>query len=540
MSRGEEGVPILERDGPWNAFPEWAAGSNLPDILADYLPRCRWFGDKSRKISAVSIESILPLGEADKPGENTVYLCVLSVGFLEGSPRRYLLPLGLGNADQGGPAGPVARSAGVDGGPGYVADGLFLPRSGQKLLSLFKDDRPDPAGLKVLRTPLLPGLLENCPPDSDGRVFGGEQSNTSLLFDKCLILKCFRTLGTGTNPDLEVGAFLAEADPPAPIPPTGGAITGFTPEGRSLTFAMLQGLVENDGDGWRFMLSRLGELGRSRNFARESPESLRIDRMIDRLGRRTAELHQALGRDPRHPDFAPVPLSADDLDQLVLSVEGRHLRVDRMLREASGHMPPQIRERIDRFAGWSGKVGETLASFRRLSDGGSRIRCHGDFHLGQLLVTPGDDVVFLDFEGEPALPIEERREKASPFLDVAGMLRSFHYLVVSSMPGEPDPEWEGWLATWLERQTGRYLQAYLERMEAGPAKLLPGKQDADVLLTLYLIRKALYEIEYEINNRPGWVHIPLAGLEALVLPAGFPGKGAGERLKIESVRSSSK
>jgi len=534
VSRGEEAVPLLERAGPWSAFPEWAADSNLPDILSDYLPCCRWFGDKSRKIAAVAIESILPLQEAVEPEENTVYLCILSVGFSEGPPRRYLLPLGQGKVGEGGPAGPIARVPEGRTGPGYVTDGLFLPRSGRKLLSLFDGGRPDPAGLKVLRTPLLPGLLENCPPDSDVRVFGGEQSNTSLLFDKCLILKCFRTLGTGTNPDLEVGAFLSEAVPPAPIPPTGGAITGFTPEGRSLTLAMLQGLVENDGDGWRFMLERLGEIARSRNFSREGPVSLRLDRMIDRLGRRTAELHQALGRDPRHPDFAPVPLSADDLDQLVLSVEGRHLRVDRMLREASGQVPPQIRGWIDRFAGWSGKVGETLASCRRVSDGGSRIRCHGDFHLGQLLVTPGDDVVFLDFEGEPALPIEERREKASPFLDVAGMLRSLHYLVVSSMPGEPDPEWEGWLATWLDRQAGRYLQAYLERMEAGPAALLPGKKDADALLTLYLIRKALYEIEYEFNNRPGWVWIPLAGLEALVLPAGLPGTGAGERPPIGS------
>lgn len=531
------GVAQLERTGPWSAFPEWAADSNLPEILAGYLPRCRWFGDKSRKIAAVSFESILPLAEAGNPEVDTVYLCVLSVGFSEGPSRRYLLPLGRGNVDQGGPAGPVACVPGGEAGPEYVTDGLYLPRSGQKLLSLFNDGRPDPAGLKVLRTPLLPGLRENCPPDSDGRVFGGEQSNTSLLFDRCLILKCFRSLGTGTNPDLEVGAFLAEADPPAPIPPTGGAITGFTPEGRSLTFAMLQGLVENDGDGWRFMLARLGELGRSRTFDRETPESLRLDRMIERLALRTAELHQALGRDPHHPDFAPVPLSPDDLDRLVLSVEGRHLRVERMLREACSRMPALIRERIDRFAGWSGLVGETLASCRRVSDGGGRIRCHGDFHLGQLLVTPGDDVVFLDFEGEPALPIEERREKASPFLDVAGMLRSFHYLVVSSIAGEPDPEREGWLATWLDRQSGRYLEVYLERMEAGPAELLPGKQDAGALLTLYLIRKALYEIEYEINNRPGWVQIPLAGLEALVLPAGLPGRGAGERLKIEPVRS---
>lgn len=533
----EEGVLLLERAGHWKAFPEWAADSNLPEILAGYLPRCRWFGDKSRKIAAVSIESVLPLAEEGKREEETVFLCVLSVVFTEGLSRRYLLPLGRGNADQGGPAGPVARIAGGNAAPECLTDGLFLPRTGKKLLSLFSEEKPDPAGLKVLRTPLLPALLENCPPDSAVRVFGGEQSNTSLLFDRCLILKCFRSLGTGTNPDLEVGAFLSEADPPAPIPPTGGAITGFTPEGRSLTFAMLQGLVENDGDGWRFLLTRLEEIGRSRNFDPESPESLRLDRMIDRLGRRTAELHQALGRDPRHPDFAPTPLSADDLDRLVLSVEGRLLRVERVLRDASGHVSEEIRERIDRFAGWSGLVGETLASCRRVSDGGSRIRCHGDFHLGQLLVTPGDDVVFLDFEGEPALPIEERREKASPFLDVAGMLRSFHYLAVSSMSGAPDPEWEGWLATWLHRQTGRYLQAYLERMEAGPAPLLPGKKDADALLTLYLIRKALYEIEYEINNRPGWVQIPLAGLEDLVLPAGLPGKGAGERLKIQPVRS---
>nr|EDZ38449.1 MAG: Probable alpha amylase, catalytic region [Leptospirillum sp. Group II '5-way CG'] len=517
MTGRGEGLPLLDTPDSWEDFVSWGPSSALPAILREYLPRCRWFGDKSRQIDEVRIESVLPL-EVGKNGP--VFLCVLSVTFQEGGARRYFLPLGLGSETQSGPAGPVARIPSVDSA--VVVDALFLPETGNGLLDLFFPGEDRPGGIRPVSTPLLPGLLASRPLAASPRAFGGEQSNTSLLFGRSLILKCYRNLETGTNPDLEVGAFLAEAKTPAPIPPTGGALVSFTPEGRSLTIALLQGFVENQGDGWSFLLGRLEEI-RSRGVLEDNDAGVaRIARWIGTLGERTADLHQSLGRDPDHPDFAPAPLTGDDIDELVFGIETRHERVMRMLAKTRPVLPSGLQERIDRFSGMAGLLGRTLVSCRRAGRGGWRIRCHGDLHLGQVLVTAGDDAVFLDFEGEPALPIDERRKKSSPLIDVAGMLRSFHYLVASSRPEESDERWERWLSAWLPAQSRRFWESWRRRMDSGTVRLLGEEEPTNALLTLFLIRKCLYEIEYEINNRPAWIGIPLEGLQALL-----EGKGPG-------------
>ena len=520
--RGER-LPLLDTPHSWEDFLSWGPSSALPAILREYLPRCRWFGDKSRQIDEVRIESVLPL---DVGNNSPVFLCILSVTFLEGVARRYFLPLGLGAEAQSGPAGPVARIPSVD--QAVVVDALFLPETGNGLLDLFFSGDDRPAEIRPVSTPLLPGLLASRPLEGSPRAFGGEQSNTSLLFGRSLILKCYRNLETGTNPDLEIGAFLAEAKTPAPIPPTGGALVSFTPEGRSLTIALLQGFVENRGDGWSFLLGGLQEI-RLRGVPEEEekdPGVVRIGRWIETLGERTADLHQGLGRDPDHPDFAPVPFTEDDIDELVFGIETRHERVMRMLAKTRPALPPGLQERIDRFSGMAGFLGRTLVSCRRAGRGGWKIRCHGDLHLGQVLVTAGDDAVFLDFEGEPALPIDERRKKSSPLIDVAGMLRSFHYLVASSRPEESDGRWERWLSAWLSAQSRRFWEAWRRRMDSGAVRLLGEEEPTHALLTLFLIRKCLYEIEYEINNRPAWIGIPLEGLQALLEGKG-PGGGAG-------------
>ena len=517
MTGTGERPPFLDPSGSWDDFIAWGPSSGLPAILREYLPRCRWFGDKSRQINEVRIESVLPLKAG---GNSPVFLCVLSVTFLEGVSRRYFLPLGLGSESRSGPAGPVARMPSID--KAVIVDALFLPETGNGLLDLFFSGEERPGGVRSVSTPLLPGLLASRPPEDSPRAFGGEQSNTSLLFGRSLILKCYRNLETGTNPDLEVGAFLAEARTPAPIPPTGGALVSFTPEGRSLTIALLQGFIENRGDGWSFLLGCLKEIRAEGALVENDSEGNRVDRWVETLGRRTADLHQGLGRDPDHPDFAPLPITDDDIDELVFGIDARHERVMRMLSKARPELNADLQDQIDRFSGMAGLLGRTLVSCRRARRGGWKIRCHGDLHLGQVLVTPGDDAVFLDFEGEPALPIDERRKKTSPLIDIAGMLRSFHYLIASSRPEEPDGRWEKWLNERLSRYSRLYWKAWRQRMDEGPVHLLGEEGPTDDLLTLYLIRKCLYEIEYEINNRPSWVGIPLEGLEALL-----EGKGPG-------------
>lgn len=505
-------LPSLSASGDWDAFGEWAGTSGVFGVLGDYLPRCRWFGARSREIGTLGFESVVRLGEADP-----VFLCVLSVGFRTGPPERYLLPLARDATGQVDPKGQIARLLpGPRESGGMLVDGFYLPETGRRVLGLFFGLRGEQEVLTRVETERLPALRTLWDPDLRPSLFRGEQSNTSLIFGTGLMLKCFRHLETGINPDLEVGAFLAGARPPAPIPPTGGALLSSTPEGRPLTLVLLQGYVENRGDGWSWMKARLESMPSSGSPDSRSPEE-EVGRMVDRLALGTAGLHKALARDPRHPDFAPEPLGEDDLDRLLASVLDRLARVTALLSAGRGRFSGSAEADLEAVLSGGGTIVETVRKCRTRVRGGLRIRCHGDFHLGQVLVTPGEEVVFLDFEGEPALPLEERRVRTSPLQDVAGMLRSFHYLSMSLGNPNAASSGDGRGGRWFPGASARFLSGYLEAMEERP-DLLPDPGGRRELLLLYLARKTLYEIEYEINNRPEWLPIPLAGLALFLDP----------------------
>ena len=385
------------------------------------------------------------------------------------------------------------------------------------------------------------------------RIGSAEQSNTSILYGDKLILKLFRRLQPGENPDVEIGRFLTEVAHFPRIAPFLGEIAITQSHGEKTTIAMLQGLVANEGDGWQWFLDQLAGFFASVGFLSAPPESSAPSFVNEReilrealqyagpslqdaalLGKRTAEMHLALATHTDDPAFAAEPLTLDDLNadarridaQITSTLEALKTKLSTLKDLTADDAGLLLSRRINLFA----RAHAIAASM----PAGQRIRIHGDYHLGQTLRTgqattksedESGDFVLLDFEGEPARPLSERRQKQSPLKDVAGMIRSFSYAAYSGLDHYLAANREGahaadsanltaWAILWQNSVSTEFLRAYRETIHANPS-LLPSPQQSQSLLAAYLLEKALYELLYELNNRPAWLRIPLAGILTL-------------------------
>ncbi len=395
--------------------------------------------------------------------------------------------------------------------------------------------------------------LEKMPQHPSARVSSAEQSNTSIIYGEELILKLFRRLQPGENPDAELSRFLTEVAHFRRIAPFFGEIWVTPANGEKTTAAILQGLVANVGDGWSWFLNHLPDFFTSVVALPDPPTvppaSFMNDHLPPReavahanssiraaalLGCRTAEMHLALATPTDLPAFAAEPFTPEDLardarridGQITSTLEALKLRLSTLKDLIADHAALLLSRRIDLFTRANAITASVAA--------GQRIRIHGDYHLGQTLRTQGPakasekeagDFVLLDFEGEPARPLADRRQKQSPLKDVAGMIRSFSYAAYSGLDQfltvNPDrihsPDLvrlTAWAVLWQNATSSEFLRSYRETIAANPA-LLPPTQQAQALLAAYLLEKALYELLYELNNRPAWLHIPLAGILAL-------------------------
>ncbi len=373
------------------------------------------------------------------------------------------------------------------------------------------------------------------------RTGSAEQSNTSILYGGKLIMKLFRRLQPGENPDTEIGRFLTDVAHFPHIAPFLGDITLSSSAGEPTTLAMLQGLVANEGDGWEWTLDELGRyyestttcpvpahLGGSASFHSDMPlprearehAGLYLDAAA-LLGRRTAEMHLALATPTENLAFAAESFSFDDLkrDAHRIDTQINHT-LDALKRGMSALTDLTadaaallLSRRIELFAR-AHAISSTLPEAA-----GQRIRIHGDYHLGQILRAKNDFVI-LDFEGEPARSLAERRAKQSPLKDVAGMLRSFSYAAYAGLDKftQRHPEAartaEPWVQLWQNAVSTEFLRAYKTAIAIDP-HLMPQAGEAQLLLNAYLLEKSLYELLYELNNRPAWVRIPLTGILAL-------------------------
>jgi trehalose synthase-fused probable maltokinase len=369
-----------------------------------------------------------------------------------------------------------------------------------------------------------------------------QQSNTTVALGEAAVLKLYRRVQPGINPDWEIGRYLTDHGF-SHSPAVGGAIEYVT-SGERATVALLQSYVRNEGDAWGEALKQLdGFLARASahrspgdsNAGRDRlpwdlaqspvPEAARqlIGPALDAaacLARRTAALHRTLGHTHDDPDFAPEPLTAEHRQSRHRSMQEMWKQVARLLAQRSFTIP-SMREEAELLLAQESAVLAVFESLLEMQEGGRRIRCHGDYHLGQVLWT-GSDYVVTDFEGEPARPLQERRLKQSPLYDVAGMLRSCDYAswtALGSRPPNDQRNLEPWRRFWSRWVCGCFLGEYLSAMKEA-ALLPPSPGDAARLLTVYQLEKAVYELGYELNNRPEWVGIPMKGIHEIVHMSG--------------------
>jgi maltokinase len=421
-------------------------GPTVPlGALAAWIAGQRWFAAKSRRIVGVTAEDGIRLG----PGT----LWLIRVALDDGSSARYAVPL---------------RETAA------AADALDDPTFCQELLGLIATGgRASGASGELRGAPTRAFPAAALSAAASPRRLSVEQSNTSVVFGDVLILKHFRHLHPGVNPDVEITRFLTERTDFRHTPRLCGSLEYHDAQG-VWSVAIAQELVKDARDGWQFLLDRLAA-GDAALGA------------LARLGRITAALHRALASaGAAGAEMAPEPITADDVTAWTASVQRQ---LDAAAAALGGRLPDGVPTRVD-AAGLGGLAGVV------------KLRHHGDFHLGQTLaVRHGEDWRIIDFEGEPLRPLDERRRKHTPLRDVAGMLRSLGYAAATA--GAP--------AGWEERAREAFLDAY--RMAAIGATFLPDSEAALArALAILEIEKAAYEVVYEANNRPDWLPIPVRGL----------------------------
>lgn len=468
--------------------------ATLGAALPAWLPRQRWFGGKGRAIALVSMVDVAWLA-ADKEA-----LVVVAVTDQAGATDRYALWLTLDAGE--GAKGAIAPLVSGDGT--WVAD--VAPDADAtpalwRTLAQAAEVRTVAGGwLRIADiTPAAHNAFRSV---STVRPLGTEQSNTSIRIGTDLVFKLFRRLQPGENPELEVCRFLARQTPFTAVPALHGSVTYVPPVGEAATVAVVQGWIPNHGDGWHYVVSRLD----AAQAASDAWPSWHDD--LFTLGATTAAFHHASASDPSAPDFAPTPATPADVARWTDDVTRRAARLARALGTAA--LEPALRDplrtALGRLASGDGAVPPAIDG---PDLGFSTIRVHGDYHLGQTLKT-ADGFVLIDFEGEPTRTVEERRQRHCALKDVAGMLRSFAYAsaVATRTPGASGP------APPIDeaRMSAAFLDGY-RGGTAAPCVFLPDTVAArDAWLRFFVVEKALYELEYEVHNRPDWVHIPAGGL----------------------------
>jgi len=516
--------------------------SLLQNLIATYLPHQRWFGAKSRAIKAVTVRDSAKLS-----GLNSVLL-FLEIAHDDDSTSVYQLALTITTGEAAetirasDPASIVATVA-TTAGPAILHDAIVREDVRQAILNLIEAETKLPTGAGLLIGQRSNIFAEARGEESlPGRTGSAEQSNTSILYGTKLILKLFRRLQPGENPDAEIGRFLTEVAKFPRIAPFLGDVILTSENGEPTTIAMLQGLVENEGDGWQWTLDELSryydsvatlpppqETGIAPSFTATEPShrearehaALSLDAAA-LLGRRTAEMHLALATPTRNPVFVAECFTTSDLLADADRIDAQLALTLGALRRGMTQLPDTtvdtaallLSRRIELFARARAIASATPA------DAGWRIRIHGDYHLGQVLRSRGDYVI-LDFEGEPARSLAQRRAKQSPLKDVAGMLRSFSYAAYAALntfaQRRPDDakNIEPWATLWQNAVSTEFLRAYKDTINATNPDLIPQTRQSQLLLSAYLLEKSLYELLYELDNRPTWVRIPLAGILAL-------------------------
>ena len=496
---------------PGSADPRLLAAAEIRvllerEVLPGYLARCRWFGGKAREPREFAVREWVALAAAR--------LAFVEVAYASGPAETYLLPLQCAVGaraealERETPGGVIARFR----DDGVLFDAVHDADFRAALFTVLAGGGE--VGGALIGVPGS-GLAESAPAS---RVLAVEQSNSSIIYGGRVFLKLYRRLEEGVNPDAEILRFLGARNFPH-VPPFCGALE-FRRAGREpQVLALATGMVANDGDAWSFTLR---ELTRQLEcvVAGDASGAARIEAAYlaraAQLGERTGALHRALAADAADADFAPELLTAADFAELAETV---NVTADQVLAGIAARLDaldPATRALAAELRAAEPALRTRIAALGARPVAAAKTRTHGDYHLGQVLNTGGDFVI-IDFEGEPAKPLAERRRKRSPLRDVAGMLRSFHYAAHRALGtfAERGAELEPHAELWHERARAAFLDAWIAST-AGAAFVPAERAEFTRLLDAFLLEKALYEVAYELNSRPAWLGIPLRGVAQIL------------------------
>ncbi len=532
----------------WERVLEGEARASLESYLMDFMILRRWFAGKSRAIHSVCIIESVLIPARSSGGA----LLFTRVEYVDGASEMYTLPLTAAFGKQAAQIqhdlpGTIVTPLKVQTKDceqiGVLYDALWSPDFSRTLLSAIERGSrfTGEAGVLIASPTQAYGDLIGDEASLAPTVLKAEQSNTSIAYSDRLLLKIYRRVETGINPDVEIGRMLTTMNFPY-SPPLAGSLEYVRANSEIMTVAILQGFVHNQGDAWSYTREvfdqyvercRAQPAGREHGLAFAGPLLETAQGNIpafareligpylesaSKLGQRTAELHVVLANARGNPEFMPEPFSLEYRRSRYEYMGRLVSQTCSLLRSRLNDLPPFTEQEARRVLNDEPRMQNRFRAFFELETPALRIRCHGDYHLGQVLWT-GRDFLITDFEGEPARPLSERRMKHSPIMDVAGMLRSFYYAPYASLlhqqldlhAEDTGASLEPWIRFWYGWVSVAFLKSYLRIAES--ASFWPGTQsEFRALLDAHLLEKAVYEIGYELNNRPDWVRIPIRGV----------------------------
>ncbi len=507
----------------------------LSDVLEDYIIKQRWYGGKASKLKYIELAEYFRIQQH----EEVYYGLILEVNFVEAFYQHYFLPIAF-VSDESFANDDRILPISIKGQEGFIIDAINLEAFRkvvfERILTAVPNDRTRVQYQKSL-------LFDNCSYESS-RFMGLEQSNTSIVYNEKYVLKFFRRIYADRNPDYEMSRFLSEKKDFKNTPAYLGSVQIKDQENTNITIALMQEMVTNDGDAWDYMLKELhkvflnlehkniniGQLPKTEEYQRLDirgvpPQiidwaGLNIFTKIQTLAKRTAEMHIALGSEFEETAFTPARFNGDYAvwlkNRLLYQFQNRLNTVENNMHKLNG----LALELANEFLEKKNIIRKRFINFDWTKLKGERLRVHGDYHLGQVLVKD-DDFYILDFEGEPESTIRDRKVKQPPLKDVAGLFRSFHYAIYATIfnnikdykHSQEDLFEAGEIL--YQYFIGVFLGTYIEEIQ--DANINIGYHQERIFLLKYsLLEKAVYELGYELNSRPRWAVIPLKGISNII------------------------
>lgn len=539
----------------WMQLFKGESKAQLEAVLPDFIRSSRWFAGKARKLKRLHIvETVKVSGQPEDS-----FLVVVKIEYTEGEAEQYLLPLAYASGPRAGEIQthyPFSQIALIElkGKEGITEGILYEAVVDKNFTSALLDGihrrrrfKGVHGTVQCIPTPTLRKVWPSDPASLESSPMKAEQSNTSIIYGGQMILKLFRKVEDGINADLEIGRYLTEKTTFNNIPSVLGSLEYVRSRGQNATLGVLQTFVTNQGDAWQYTLDAVSiyfervlalpdkfektpDTGKSLiDLAQGDVDPLATELInpyletARLLGKRTAELHLALAAETEDPAFAPEPFYAFYQRSVYQSMRNLTNKVFQTLSKKIKSLPDSVQAEAKAVLDKQPELLKRYQLFLNKKISLVKTRHHGDLHLGQILYT-GKDFMFIDFEGEPMRSVAERKAKRSSLRDVAGILRSFHYAAYTILARkisekivrpEDAPALEAWACFWYLWVSSAYLRAYLDT--AKDASFIPkSKEETAALLDIFILEKAVYELNYELNNRPDWILIPMKGITRIL------------------------